>query len=138
MNELTASISEQKRIIKESLIFLASTFIWTAMLVFIDKGILYGWLVSEMLINLLIVADTMLGIVVIFMFINLLKAMDELQRKIQFDALAFSMGATIVASVTYSLLTTAQIVKDSETSDLILFMTFCYMASVIFGQVKYR
>jgi hypothetical protein len=108
------------------------------MMIFIDKGILYGWFASDMQINLLIAFDTILGIVVIFMFINLLKSMDELQRKIQFDALAFSMGATFVASITYSLLTTAQIVRDSETSDLILIMTFCYVASVICGQVKYR
>ena len=137
MNDLTASTSGQK-LLKRNIIFVASTFTWIAMMVFIDKGILYGWFASEMLINLLIAFDTMLGIVVIFMFINLLKAMDELQQKIQFDALAFSMGATLVASITYSLLTTAQIVKDSETSDLILIMTVCYMASVIYGQVKYR
>ena len=137
MNELTASTSEKKRKMK-SVIFVASTFIWITIMIFIDKGILYGWFASDMQINLLIALDTILGIVVIFMFINLLKAMDELQRKIQFDALAFSMGTTFVASITYSLLTTAQIVKDSETSDLILIMTVCYMASVIYGQVKYR
>jgi len=137
MNESFALTSEQKRT-KKSLIFVASTFIWIATMIYIDKGILYAWFGSDTLINLLIAVDTMFGIVVIFTFINLLKSMDELQRKIQFDALAFSMGTTIVASITYSLLTTAQIVKDSETSDLILIMTFCYMASVIYGQVKYR
>ncbi len=137
MNDSLALTSEQKRT-KKSLIFVASTFIWIATMIYIDKGILYAWFGSDMLINLLIALDTMLGIAVIFTFINLLKSMDELQRKIQFDALAFSMGTTMVASITYSLLTTAQIVKDSETSDLILIMTFCYMASVIYGQVKYR
>jgi hypothetical protein len=137
MNELAVSTSQKKQM-KKSVIFVASTFIWIAMMIFIDKGILYGWFASDLQINLLIAFDTLLGIVVIFMFIKLLKAMDELQRKIHFDALAFSMGATIVASITYSLLTTAQIVKDSETSDLILIMTFCYMASIIYGQVKYR
>ena len=138
MNDLSASTSEQKRQAKILILFLASNFIWIAMFVFIDKGILYGWFASEMLINLLIAIDTMLGIAVIFIFIKKLKAMDELQRKIQFDALAFSMGTTFVASITYSLLTTAQIVKDSETSDLILIMTVCYMASVIYGHVRYR
>lgn len=137
MNESNALTSEQKRT-KKSLIFVASTFIWIATMIYIDKGILYGWFGSDMLVNLLIAVDTLLGVVVIFMFLSLLKSMDELQRKIQFDALAFSMGATFVASITYSLLTTAQIVKDSEISDLVLIMTFCYMASVIYGQVKYR
>ncbi|GAC28889.1 hypothetical protein GPAL_2028 [Glaciecola pallidula DSM 14239 = ACAM 615] len=137
MNKLSASTSEKTKGMKSS-IFVASTFIWIGMMIFIDKGILYGWFASDMQINLLIAFDTILGIVVIFMFMSLLKSMDELQRKIQFDALAFSMGTTFVASITYSLLTTAQIVRDSETSDLILIMTFCYMASVIYGQVKYR
>lgn len=108
------------------------------MMVFIDKGILYGWLVSDMLIHLLIAFDTILGIVTMFMFISYLKAMDELQRKINFDALAFSMGVTLVASITYALLTTAQIVKDSETSDLMLIMVVSYMAAVIYGHVRYR
>jgi len=137
MNELTESTLGKTQMMK-NLIFVISTFIWIAMMVFIDKGILYGWFSSSMQINFLIAFDTILGIVVIFMFITLLKSLDELQRKIQFDALAFSMGATFVASITYSLLTTAQIVKDSETSDLILIMTICYMVSVIYGQVKYR
>jgi len=137
MNELTESTLGKTQMMK-NLIFVISTFIWIAMMVFIDKGILYGWFSSNMQINFLIAFDTILGIVVIFMFITLLKSLDELQRKIQFDALAFSMGATFVASITYSLLTTAQIVKDSETSDLILIMTICYMVSVIYGQVKYR
>jgi hypothetical protein len=137
MNKLTASTSEKTKGMR-SLTFVISTLIWIAMMIFIDKGILHEWFASDMQINLLIVFDTILGVVVIFMFIKLLKSMDELQRKIQFDALAFSMGTTFVASITYSLLTTAQIVQDSETSDLILIMTFCYMASVIYGQIKYR
>lgn len=138
MNELTASTPEQKRNTKILFYFFTSNFIWIAMMIFIDKGILYGWIGSETLINLLIAVNTMLGIVVIFTFIKLINTMDELQRKIQFDALAFTMGTTFVASITYSLLTTAQIVKDSETSDLMLFMAVCYMASIIYGQVKYR
>jgi hypothetical protein len=137
MNELSPSIGLKQRN-KKSKIYLGSTFIWIAMMVFIDKGILYGWLVSDMLIHLLIAFDTILGIVTMFMFISYLKAMDELQRKINFDALAFSMGVTLVASITYALLTTAQIVKDSETSDLMLIMVVSYMAAVIYGHVRYR
>jgi hypothetical protein len=33
---------------------------------------------------------------------------------------------------------TAQLIKDSETSDIILIMTVSYMLAVIYGQVKYR
>jgi hypothetical protein len=118
--------------------FVVCTFVWMALMVFIDKAILYNWIESTSLINTLIVLDVILGMLTIYMFIKMLAAMDEMQRKIQFDALAFTMGATLVAAVTYSLLTTAMIVNDSETSDLILFMTFCYMLSIGYGQVKYR
>jgi len=48
------------------------------------------------------------------------------------------MGVTLVAVVTYALLTTAQIVKDSETSDLMLIMVVSYMSAVIYGHVRYR
>jgi hypothetical protein len=118
--------------------FVVTTFFWMALMIFVDKAILYSWIESAPLINALIGLDVILGLLTIYMFIRMLGAMDEMQRKIQFDALAFTMGATLVAAVTYSLLTTAKIVNDSETTDLIMFMTFCYMAAIGFGQVKYR
>lgn len=50
MNESLALTSEQKTM-KKSLIFTASTFIWIAIMVYIDKGILYAWFGSDILIH---------------------------------------------------------------------------------------
>jgi hypothetical protein len=74
----------------------------------------------------------------VFTYFKLVSDMDELQRKIQYSALAFAMGVTYVGSFCYSLLVTYQLVIDVEVSDLILLMTIAFMGAVTYGQVKFR
>ena len=71
-------------------------------------------------------------------FMRFLRELDELQRKIQLESLALSMGIGVVGGVTYSLLATAKFISDAEASDVILLMAIAYVAGVIVGQIRYR
>ena len=61
-----------------------------------------------------------------------------MQRKIQLDALALSVGVGLVSSFSYSLLETAQLISDAEISDITLIIILTYVAGTIVGQVRYR
>lgn len=126
------------RVSKSTLRFIAWTFVWTASMVLADKAELYQWYDSAALSLLAIGLNALLGVGMIFSFIRHLNQMDELQRKIQLDALAMTVGISLVGCFSYSLLVTAGFITDVEVSDIILLMTFSYMAGVGVGQVRYR
>lgn len=114
------------------------TFVWVASLVIIDKNILYQFYPSEILTIVGIGVNALLGFVMMFAFIRYLKGMDELQQKIQLDALAFALGLSLVGSVCYSLLVTAGYVVDEEVTDIIMIMVFSHMLGLLLGNLRYR
>lgn len=118
--------------------FLAWVFIWVSSMVLADKAELYGWYTAEYMSIAAIIINLLLGLGMILAFISYLKFFDELQRKIQLDALAFSMGVTLVGSFTYSLLITAGYIPYPEISVIILITTGAYMAGVLFGNFRFR
>ncbi len=123
---------------KNSIRLLGWVFVWTATMVVADKAELYGWHSSDFISIAAIVLNAAIGIGMIVTFMRYLKDLDEMQRKIQLDALALAMGVGIVGSFTYSLLVTAQFITDAEISDIILLMTFTYVVGQIIGKVRYR
>ena len=118
--------------------YLIWTFVWIASLVLVDKNILYQFYPSEILTIIGIGINVVLGVVMIFAFIRYLKAMDELQQKIQLDALAFALGLSLVGTVCYSLLVTAGYVTDEEVTDIIMIMVFSHMLGLLLGNLRYR
>lgn len=107
-------------------------------MVLADKAILYEWHSSALISAIAIVLNAGIGIGMILSYLRHLKSMDELQRKIQLDALAIAMGVALVGSFSYSLMVTAKFITDAEVSDIILLMTFAFVVSVTVGHVRYR
>ncbi len=107
-------------------------------MVLADKAILYEWHSSDLISAIAIVLNAGIGIGMILSYLRHLKYMDELQRKIQLDALAIAMGVALVGSVSYLLMVTAKFITDAEVSDIILLMTFTFVVSVIVGHIRYR
>ncbi|MCH8014377.1 MAG: hypothetical protein IH823_06250 [Candidatus Dadabacteria bacterium] len=107
-------------------------------MVLADKAELYEWHSSALISILAIVINAGIGIGMIVTYMRFLTELDELQRKIQLDSLALSMGIGLVGSFSYSLLVTAKFISDAEISDIILLMVLTYMVGIIVGQVRYR
>ena len=123
---------------KNTIRFLCWTFAWSMTMVLADKAILYEWHSSALISAIAIVLNTGIGIGMILSYLRHLKSMDELQRKIQLDALAIAMGVALVGSFSYSLMVTAKFITDAEVSDIILLMTFTFVVSVTVGHLRYR
>ena len=126
------------RAAKNSIRLVCWIFVWAATMVLADKAEAYQWYSSDFMSMAAIVINTAIGVCMILAYMRFLKKSDELQRKIQMDALALSMGVGLVGSFTYSLLVTAKFVIDNEISDIILLTSATFMISFIVGQARYR
>ena len=138
MKEETTETGFDTRYLKNNIRLLCWIFAWVGTIILVDKAVLYEWYSSDLISMVAIVINAGIGLGVIVTFMRYLNEVDELQRKIQLDALALSMGVGWVGGFTYSLLVTAQFVTDNEVSDIIMLMTFTYMVGIIVGQVRYR
>ncbi len=138
MKEETTETGFDTRYLKNNIRLLCWIFAWVGTMILVDKAVLYEWYSSDLISMVGIVINAGIGLGMIVTFMRYLREVDELQRKIQLDALALSMGVGWVGGFTYSLLVTAQFVTDNEVSDIIMLMTFTYMVGIIVGQVRYR
>ena len=123
---------------KDNIRLICWAFAWTGTMVLADKAELYEWHSSALISILAIVINAGIGIGMIVTYMRYLKELDELQRKIQLDSLALSMGVGLVGSFSYSLLVTAKLITDAEISDIILLMILTYVVGIIVGQIRYR
>ena len=70
---------------------------------------------------------------------NLFKTYDELQKRIQFEAMAITLGLTVVVGLTYEVSFDFGIIgKEPEFEYLMLFICFSYMATNIINSLRYR
>ncbi len=127
-----------RRSVRDNLALVGWIFAWMASLVISDKAALYGWWSAEWITWLSIAVNFALGVWVAVRFVRMLRGMDDLQRKIQLDALAFSFGVTLVATISYSLLVTWGYITDEEVSDMFVVMCVAYSLAVITGTLRYR
>ena len=123
---------------KNSIRIILWSLAWAVSMVVADKAELYEWYSSDLISIAAIILNGLIGVGLIFTFIRFLKDLDDLQRKIQLDALAISMGVALVGGFSYSLLVTWGFIIDEEVSDITLLMVVAYMVAIIAGQVRYR
>jgi len=88
---------------------------------------------SAILINLAI------GLATILANKHHLQSLDEMQQKIQLEAMALSLGVGFVCGLSYSLLDQSNLMAaDAEISHLILLMGLTYLAGTVIGNRRYR
>ena len=68
-----------------------------------------------------------------------LNGLDEMQRKIQLEAMALSLGVGVVGGLSYSMLDVTNVISyDAEISHLVILIGLTYLAGTITGQFRYR
>jgi len=114
------------------------TFLWTISIAVVTFGSQYVW-DSKVLTGVSILISTVLGIGMIRANIKYLLALDELQRKIQMDAMGIALGIALVGGISYSLLDTTNVIsQDAEISYLIILIGLSYLAAVLIGNARYK
>lgn len=80
-----------------------------------------------------------LGIGLILSFIGYLRALDDLQRKIQLESLAMALGVGVVGALSYSLLKFNEIFSfKEEISFVVVLISLSYLAVYAVNTLRYK
>ena len=128
-------MKEQKNKTK---ILLGWTIAWVASLAFLSFGENSLW--DSLLITTIgLTINLAIGIGMIIANKNLFKHYDELEQKIQFEAMAITLGLAVVVGLTYEVSFDFGVIdKEPEFEYLMLFISFSYIASNIINARRYR
>jgi len=128
-------MKEQK---KQTKIMLAWCFAWVASLAFLSAGVNYLW-DSLLITKIGLLINLAIGIGMIIAHKNLFKTYDELQKKIQFEAMAITLGLAVVVGNTYEISFDFGVINsEPEFEYLIIFISFIYITSTIINSRKYK
>ena len=123
---------------KQMKIMLTWGFAWVASLAFLSSGVNYLW-DSLLITKIGLLINLAIGIGMIIAHKNLFKTYDELQKKIQFEAMAITLGLAVVIGLTYEVSFDFGVInKEPEFEYLMYFISFSYIVSTIINSRKYR
>ena len=127
-------MKEQKR---QNKIMLAWTLAWVASIAFLTGGVNSLW-DSLLITKIGLLINLAIGIGMIIANKNLFKTYDELQKKIQFEAMAVTLGLVVVVGLVYEVSFDFGVInKEPEFEYLMLFISFSYIASNIINAKRY-
>ena len=115
------------------------TALWTVSLAIATFGPMFLWEGNKTLTFIGVIVNAIFGFLMILANVKHMNGLDELQKKIQLEAMGIALGVGIVGGLSYSLLdTTNLITQDAEISFLIILIALTYMAGIIIGQKRYK
>jgi hypothetical protein len=112
---------------------------WLVTMAVATFGPLLVWQPNQLLSALAIFLNIGIGFGMILANKNHLDGLDEMQQKIQLEAMALSLGVGLVVGLGYSVMDTSNLISfDAEISHLVILMGLTYGAGIIVGLRKYR
>ncbi len=114
------------------------TIAWTLSMALATFPPKFIWDYAQTLSLLAIALNLLLGAGMIWANKRHMQGLDELQQKIQLEAMAITLGVGLVVGLAYSVLDTAQLIGQAEISQLVILQGLTYMGAVAFGQLRYR
>jgi hypothetical protein len=118
-------------------------FFWTGAWVLATAGAAFGprflWDFNTLPTILGVLIHIGIGFGMIRIFRQYLLGLDELQRKIQLDAMALTLGVGMVIGVSYELLEDIKLITfEPEISHLIILMSLTFCIGIIVGNRRYQ
>ena len=128
-------MKEQKKYTK---ILLGWTFAWLVSLAFLSAGVNYLW-DSLLITKIGLLINLSIGVGMIIANKNLLNHYDELQKKIQLEAMALTLGLAVVVGIIYEVSFDFGIINsEPEGEYLVIFISICYIVSNLLNSRRYR
>ena len=115
------------------------TFLWTGSMALATFGPKFIWDENVALTVLAVIINALFGAGMILMNVKHINSLDDLQKKIQLDAMGIALGVGVVGGLSYSVLDiTNLITQDAEISYLVIFISVTYMIGLLIGQKRYK
>ena len=127
------------RMIRNSMGLAAWTAAWVASLAVATFGPVALWNGEPLPTLLAIVFNVFVGVGMLLANKRNLQAMDELQRTVQLQAMAWTLGAGLVGGLAWTLFDRHDLIAfDVEIAHLVVFMALVYLLGTIAGLRRYR
>jgi hypothetical protein len=114
------------------------TWTWVITLAMATFGPKILWAESNLLTALAIGINLANGIGMILANRKLFNHYDELERKIHLESMAFTLGASVVVGLSYSLIDQTNLISaDAEIGFLVMFIGITYMLALLINRKRY-
>ena len=124
---------------KNTLLIFYWTAAWVLTTALVNFGTEYIWPSNKLFIGLSILLNVIIGFGMILAIKRYLKGLDEMQQKIQLDAMALSLGVGLVVGLGYSSMDQTNLIPfNAEISHMIMLMSITYIVGIFVGLRKYR
>ena len=111
-------------------LFLA-TGVWVGSTALMSFGPNAFWHFNTAVTFLAIAANLVVGSFMLYSFFKHLKNMDELQRQTHLEAMALTLGITMVLTVIYGALPQAKVLASTQPANVLFVIGISYILSVI-------
>ena len=106
------------------------TGIWVASVALLTFGPKVWWEYHVLTTLLAIALNLLTGAMMLLAFFRHLKSMDELQRQTHLEAMALTLGITMIFTVVYGSLPTVQLLEDAHPTNILFVMGITYILAV--------
>ena len=127
------------RTIRSTIALAAWTAAWVATLAFATFAPARLWSGSLVPTLLAIALNVLVGVGMLWANKRYLSGLDELQRAIQLEAMAWALGAGLVGGCAWTLFDLHDLIGfEASIAHLVMFMAVVYMAGCVAGVRRYR
>ena len=124
---------------KNTLVVFYLTIAWILTTALVKFGTEYIWQSNKLLTGLAILVNVVIGFGMVLAVKRYLMGLDEMQQKIQMDAMALSLGVGLVIGLGYQSMGQTNLIPfDAEVSHMIMLMSLTYIVGIFAGLRKYR
>jgi len=114
------------------------TLAWTVSTAVATFGSHFLWEGNTALTALSILVNLGIGVGMILANRRILEGSDELEKKVQLEAMALTLGLTLIVGIAYSIMDSTNLIPwDAEISFLVIFMSLCYMIALVLNKKRY-
>ena len=115
------------------------TVFWVLSMALTNFGPRFIWDFNLTLTIIAILLNLALGLKMVVVNIAHLKGLDEMQQRIQLNAMGITLGISLVVGLTYSNIDVVNLISfHAEISHLVIFMGLTYLTATYIGNRSYR
>jgi len=115
------------------------TLLWVGSMALATFGPKFIWNENAILTTVGVVVNALIGAGMILANVRHLNSLDELQKKIQMEAMGVALGVGVVGGLSYSLLDTTNLINsDAEISVVVILISITYFVTLVIGQIRYK
>ena len=127
-----------KEVVKATKNLALWTILWVASLALATFRPKFLWEENTILSILIIAINSALGAGMIWANVKHLSVLDELQKKIQLDAMGIALGVGIVGGLSYSVMDISNVISsNAEIGFLVMLISISYMVALLIGKKRY-